>query len=182
LNKGEKVLKELGVIDFSVIGVTHGSRVGRAYLTNERFVIVSGGTPFATIPLESIVSVEPLEFGVWKLKQYILKLVFPDQTGTLQEMRLFLNKDLMSEFYETLKEARDLRVEALSTSEKRIIIDFTALKELAEKGGIVLTELKCPKCGAPIKLPKEGTETTCEHCGSVIYAQDIFEKIKALIS
>jgi len=47
--------------------------------------------------------------------------------------------------------------------------------------GIVLTTLKCPHCSAPIKMPKDGTETVCEHCGSTVYAVDVFEKVKKLM-
>lgn len=65
---------------------------------------------------------------------------------------------------------------------RKMSLDFSSLKSLMEKGGIVLAELKCPHCNAPIKMPKDGNQTICEHCRSVIYAHDIFEKIKALIS
>jgi len=64
---------------------------------------------------------------------------------------------------------------------KMPVIDFSFIKTFIEKGGIVLTTLKCPNCSAPIKMPKNGTETVCGHCGSTIYAQDIFEKVKTLI-
>ena len=62
-----------------------------------------------------------------------------------------------------------------------LMIDFSSLKEYMAKGGLVLQTVKCPVCGGPLSLPKTGNETTCEHCKNTIYAQDIFEKVKALI-
>jgi DNA-directed RNA polymerase subunit RPC12/RpoP len=41
--------------------------------------------------------------------------------------------------------------------------------------------MKCPECGAPIKMPDSGNQTKCEHCGNTVLAQDIFDKIKSLI-
>jgi predicted RNA-binding Zn-ribbon protein involved in translation (DUF1610 family) len=63
-----------------------------------------------------------------------------------------------------------------------ILVDFTSLKSTLEKGGVALTTLTCPKCNAPLNIPTGGTETTCPHCGSVVYAQDIFKKLKTLLS
>lgn len=63
---------------------------------------------------------------------------------------------------------------------KMVVLDFSSLRSLLEKGGIMLTTLRCPHCSAPITMPKDGTEILCDHCGNMIYAQDIFEKIQAL--
>ena len=63
----------------------------------------------------------------------------------------------------------------------QIVLDFSALREYMEKGGLVLQKTKCPECGANIPLPDTGSQTKCKHCGSILHAQDIFEKIKALI-
>lgn len=64
----------------------------------------------------------------------------------------------------------------------QILVDFSSLRDYMEKGGMVLQKTKCPECGASIALPTSGNQITCEHCGSSILAQDLFEKIKALIS
>ncbi len=63
----------------------------------------------------------------------------------------------------------------------QVVLDFSSLKEYMEKGGLVLQKTKCPECGAPMALPATGNQTKCEHCGSIVYAQDIFEKVKSLI-
>jgi len=73
-------------------------------------------------------------------------------------------------------------IEAEKKKERvQVVLDFSALKEYMEKGGLVLQKTKCPECGAPMALPTVGNQTKCEHCGSTIYAQDIFEKVKSLI-
>jgi hypothetical protein len=76
------------------------------------------------------------------------------------------------------------RKKLIEQKEKKaaVTFDFSFLKHTLEKGGIVLTTLTCPKCNAPLKMPTGGTETTCQHCGSVVYAQDIFKKLKTLLS
>jgi len=73
-------------------------------------------------------------------------------------------------------------IEAEKRKERvQVVLDFSSLKEYMEKGGLVLQKTKCPECGAPMALPTSGSQTKCEHCGSTIYAQDIFEKVKSLI-
>jgi ribosomal protein S27AE len=73
-------------------------------------------------------------------------------------------------------------IEAEKRKERvQVVLDFSSLKDYMEKGGLVLQKTKCPECGAPIALPATGNQTKCEHCGSIVYAQDIFEKVKSLI-
>lgn len=82
---------------------------------------------------------------------------------------------------ETIKQ-RKQELEAEKKRERvHILLDFSFLRSYMEKGGLKVQTLKCPNCGAPVKLPESGNQTECEHCGSTIYAQDIFEKVKALI-
>ncbi len=63
----------------------------------------------------------------------------------------------------------------------QITFDFSDLKQYMANGGLVLQKTKCPECNAPIPLPETGRQMVCQHCGSTILAQDIFEKIKSLI-
>jgi ribosomal protein S27AE len=73
-------------------------------------------------------------------------------------------------------------IEAEKKKERvQVLLDFSSLKDYMEKGGLILQKTKCPECGAPMALPTTGNQTKCEHCGSVVYAQDIFEKVKSLI-
>jgi hypothetical protein len=73
-------------------------------------------------------------------------------------------------------------IEAEKRKERvQVLLDFSSLKEYMEKGGLVLQKTKYPECGAPMALPTSGSQTKCEHCGSTVYTQDIFEKVKSLI-
>lgn len=79
------------------------------------------------------------------------------------------------------KKIREEIEEAKKKERVQIVLDFSSLREYMEKGGLVLQKTKCPECGAPIALPATGNQTKCDHCGSIMYAQDVFEKVKSLI-
>jgi len=58
--------------------------------------------------------------------------------------------------------------------------DFTWLKDLLDKGGIMMTAVKCPQCGASLNLPKEGNLANCRFCGQTVYVEDVLKIIKEL--
>lgn len=91
------------------------------------------------------------------------------------------SKDEFEHFRQTVLLQIKERRQELERKKISVVVDFSFLKTFIEKGGIALTTLKCPHCSAPIKMPKRGAETVCEHCGSTVYAQDIFEKVKKLM-
>jgi len=88
-------------------------------------------------------------------------------------------------FRQIITEQCQKRREEIEAERKKervqVVLDFSSLKDYMEKGGLVLQKTKCPECGAPMSLPSTGNQTKCEHCGSTVYAQDIFEKVKSLI-
>jgi ribosomal protein S27AE len=61
------------------------------------------------------------------------------------------------------------------------VLDFSFLKMQMEKGGVIVQNIKCPNCGASVVLPSGGSSMICQYCGSMIYAQDVFDKMKGLI-
>lgn len=61
-----------------------------------------------------------------------------------------------------------------------VTVDFSFLKKYMEKGGLLMQALRCPHCDGPIDFPKTGNVTTCPYCGTSIYAQNIFDKLKSL--
>jgi len=164
-------------------------------LTNQRIIVIKKNmTGFFkdkvksveilhNIPLESIMSVETI--------QSLLLNFRADLAISTAERKMLLQSLLNPSIPKESKYALILKEEVLKLIKERreelerkkpsVIIDFSFLKTFIEKGGIVLTTLKCPHCSAPIKMPKDGTETVCEHCGSTVYAQDVFEKVKKLI-
>jgi hypothetical protein len=64
----------------------------------------------------------------------------------------------------------------------QIVLDFSSLKEVMSKGGLVMTTFKCPNCNGMVDLPEAGKVLMCKYCGTPIKPVDIFEKIKSLIS
>jgi hypothetical protein len=63
----------------------------------------------------------------------------------------------------------------------KIIIDFSSLKDVMSKGGLVMTTYKCPNCNGMVNIPEAGKVLVCQYCGTPIKPVDIFEKIKSLM-
>jgi len=64
----------------------------------------------------------------------------------------------------------------------QLVLDFSFLKSTLEKGGVIVQSMKCPNCGAGIKIPDSGSTIRCEYCGSYVKATDLLERIKELIT
>ena len=73
------------------------------------------------------------------------------------------------------------RTRAQEVKVVNVNIDFSDLRKYIDQGGLVIRQVKCPSCGASLKLPERGSSTTCHFCGSTVIAQDIFAKIKELL-
>lgn len=79
-------------------------------------------------------------------------------------------------------EERRKQIESERRKERvTVVLDFSSLKDYMEKGGLAMQTFRCPNCSAPVEFPEKGKTTKCTHCGTKIYARDIFEKIKELI-
>ncbi len=63
----------------------------------------------------------------------------------------------------------------------QIILDFSSLKDVMSKGGLVMSTYKCPNCNGMVNIPVAGKVLVCQYCGTPIKPVDIFEKIKSLI-
>jgi len=48
---------------------------------------------------------------------------------------------------------RNIRIAQL---ERGRTVDFSLIREMLERGGIVLQSIKCPNCGAPLEIPSSG--------------------------
>jgi ribosomal protein S27AE len=96
-----------------------------------------------------------------------------------------IGKNEFPAFRKTIMDCRQKRIDELEAEKRKervqIVIDFSMLKDYMDRGGLVLQKTKCPECNAPLPIPTSGNQVVCEHCGSTIFAQDIFEKIKSLI-
>ncbi len=79
-------------------------------------------------------------------------------------------------------EERRKEIESERRKERvQLVLDFSSLRDHMEKGGLVMQAFRCPHCSAPVEFPEKGKTTKCAHCGTKIFARDIFEKIKDLI-
>ncbi len=84
----------------------------------------------------------------------------------------------------TPKEYKDKALSGEMNKEKgivQIILDFSSLKDVMSKGGLVMSTYKCPNCNGMISIPEAGKVLMCQYCGTPIKPVDIFEKVKSLI-
>ncbi|RLE65510.1 MAG: hypothetical protein DRJ47_04885 [Thermoprotei archaeon] len=97
--------------------------------------------------------------------------------------------DVAAELYE--KYVVGFRVALRRASDKLkpkmvLKLDFMKLMNLLEEKGIIVKEVKCPRCGAPVKLPVEGGLVSCSYCGATFTAYDVYkiirDNIKEIIS
>lgn len=160
------------------------STVGYLFATNLRLAFVErrGIINFSfhckvSIPLEKIV-------GVSACGRLTRCIAIADSDGL--EYRIPINKEKenhMKKMIELLIHQRRIDLDQEQKGKKvQVIVDFSFLKSVAEKGGLLLTTVSCPYCGGHVKLPESGNICKCEHCQKEIYAIDIFEKIKQLLS
>jgi tRNA(Ile2) C34 agmatinyltransferase TiaS len=56
----------------------------------------------------------------------------------------------------------------------QVVLDFTFLKSLIEKGGLILNTVSCPYCNGTVELPASGDTFNCRYCSKQIRAVDIF--------
>lgn len=89
--------------------------------------------------------------------------------------------ELRSEIENDITEAREEQEEEKKRERLHILLDFSFLRDCLEKGGLLVQNIQCPHCGAPIEMPNSGDHVKCEHCGSNVLAQNIFDRIKELI-
>jgi len=116
-----------------------------------------------------------------KSQNFTINNIFEIQRSTLLPMGIIDTSSFSNMLSGFVNDALKYLEEEKKKSRIQYVLDFSFLKNEMEKGGVVLQQIKCPNCGAAIKLPTEGNAITCQYCQGTIYAQDIFEKMKGLI-
>jgi len=178
---GQAACKEF----FEARGTTFGAELGHngfLVVTNQRLLFAcklgmmskNYGLTYG-INLEDIISASLGKFG------FNNKLIILDKTNQRKE---FINPSIQS-LIPIINSAITERKRTLQAQKEKervqIILDFSSLKDVMSKGGLVMTTYKCPSCGGMVKLPEAGKLLVCEYCGTPIKPVDIFEKIKSLI-
>jgi len=181
---GGEYTRKKGLFDTEKIKVKSAIR-GYFLASNHRLLFVErrGILNFSfhcrvSIPYEKIAGVST---GGWWTRY----LAITDSDGV--EYRILnISKERENELKNLIEMLIHQRKMSLQKEEKskkiQVVVDFSFLKSVAEKGGIVLTTVSCPSCGGQVELPKSGNLAECKYCGKQVYATDIFEKIKHLVS
>jgi hypothetical protein len=164
---------------------TFGARVGHKgflVITNQRvlfacklgFMAKDYGITYGA-NLEDIVSVSPGKFG------FNDKLIILDKNNQRKD---FINPNIQS-LIPTINSAITERKSYLQAEKQKehvqIILDFSSLKDVMAKGGIVMSTYNCPKCNAMVDIPEGGKIMFCKYCGTPIKPVDIFDRIKSLL-
>jgi hypothetical protein len=167
-------------------------------LTNKRI-----STPTETILLSDVLEVFTQQGGFTSYSKLVLRLKDgkskeysicltkenrPSQAKTVLNLLSGFDSSIGSDYSIGSKNTIDRWVNLINKArmenEKecvQIIIDFSSLKEVMAKGGIVMTSYKCPECNGKLDVPEAGKVLICSYCGTPIKPVDIFEKIKSLI-
>jgi ribosomal protein S27AE len=165
----------------------HKDVFGNLFLTNKRIIFEHQSGIFTKrvyvtldLPLEAVSSISVEGILSKKLVVYAKKGFVSDFP-----VRLDFSVKEPEQWQGRIRAAVGAKMQSIEAEKRKervqIVLDFGALKEYMIRGGLTLQAIKCPECGAPMKLPDSGNQTKCEHCGNTILAQDIFEKIKSLV-
>jgi len=129
--------------------------------------------------ISKVIAVDFEQDGILKHESFggIYQLNPANLKGTVrqspQAVHALLLESIQSRHVEIDDEKRKERIQ--------YILDFSFLKAQMDEGGIVVRTVKCPSCNASLALPIDGDTLKCTYCGTIIYAQDIFDKMKGLI-
>lgn len=107
-----------------------------------------------------------------------------DQLGTSHLFKVGSEKELtfLLEKIKELTYKNNIRIGQEKIGKRvQVVLDFSSLKDVMSKGGIVMTAYKCPVCNGKLDIPEVGKVLICSYCGTPIKPVDIFEKIKSLI-
>lgn len=160
---------------------------GILVVTNHRILCVCKNGLFSqsyginyALNLEDIVSASLGKRGL------VNKLIILDKANQRKEFTDFnvitRKVHLLIPIINSAVSQRKSQIQAEKEKERvQIVLDFSSLKEVMSKGGLVMTNYKCPNCSGMLEIPEGGKILTCKYCGALIKPIDIFDKIKALL-
>ena len=115
------------------------------------------------------------------------KLYVTYQAGGNSVERMFggTSGSTLLEIQSEIEETRAARVNIIEHEKKQArvqyVLDFSFLKDQMEKGGIMVSTIRCPNYGGTLALPSTGVSVRCGHCQCDVVAQDIFERMRGLL-
>lgn len=171
-------------------------------LTDQRLILFGGGSERRMlrkrdVPYSILESIDYDNFvGTWLFRERLLRgvaikinhnggqsLIQLKKITALDDssrpMIEYKPEQLIEILNENIKEKH--KQDEMRQSNVQLVLDFSFLKSSMEKGGVIISQIKCPSCGSAITLPTSGVSGKCAYCGMEYYAQDVFEKIKDLI-
>lgn len=171
LNFGENVKAAFNV-SFLIKGVF---REGLFILTNHRIIIFDKEfqTIISDIPLVALTEVY-VEKNMMINKE--LRDVLQIAVGSIKYV-IDVRETFSVE--EVAKAILKLRAKEMLRASKPLV-DFSLLKSILDKGGIVATTIKCPSCGGILDVPNEGKFVKCRYCGHTIFVEEAINMIREM--
>ena len=186
LEKGEQVIASLeGEYEPPVSRRTPSrpDKVGHMFFTDRRiFFVEKRGFFTETYAVVLDIRYEDI-IGMSTGGTLLKHLSITDKTDEEHRFHLYLGTP--TELIPYIKQFIDARQEEIERKKAKeqiqIVADFSFLKSVMEKGGVILQTISCPFCGASASIPETGTVFKCNYCNKEIYAVDVFQKIKELV-
>jgi DNA-directed RNA polymerase subunit RPC12/RpoP len=166
---------------------------GTLVVTNQRILFVCKSGLFSqsyginyALNLEDIVSASLGKRGLINKLGLINNLIILDKANQREEFTDFnvatRKVHLLIPVITSAVRQRKSQIQTEKEKERvQIVLDFSSLKEVMSKGGLIVTNYKCPNCSGMLEIPEAGKILTCKYCGALIKPIDIFDKIKALL-
>jgi hypothetical protein len=197
LGKNEKILTSWSgdheTVDIIVVKQGFGKRTesvktrkrGYLALTNQKLVFLEEHGIFGK-SYHPTISIQLNKLGGVSMGGTLMPFVSIADESNVNIFHLDgIGKNEFEQFRKTVADWCTYRKNELEAEKRKervqVVVDFSALKQYMANGGLMLSKTKCPECNAPIPIPETGQQIQCQHCGSLVLAQDIFEKIKSLV-
>lgn len=150
----------------------------KLYLTNKRLIIYRISTLLKVISLKKIISIKVFDENSM-LPRLDFETTLREDWGYWRHFSIRIPE--AAKLKEAIARCRSEQIREIESEKRKVIVDFSTIRDLLQKGGIVLYTAKCPNCGALLELPESGNKTTCEHCGATVYAEDMLKKLRELL-
>lgn len=169
---------------------TSGQIVGRKgvlVLSNRRLIFVAKQGLFSkdyalvfSTPLEKIVSASRGRHIISSK----LRILFGDQShrdfiiSHMEDAVPRINKAITDRLAEMERERQAEMERERTFVTKHVVIDFSSLRDVIARDGMVVQPITCPSCGKGMQIPSSGQIVTCSYCGTSLKAVDVYEELK----